>query len=245
MMLHRGESFGSLESGVLHPWVLATQGNVKFLVLYKAMQRWGLGFFVPFVVPRDLVASRATNARLAKEKIERRLARTDARGDFWDAVISQSTHFDLDGKGMSHGEMLTNAAVLALAGGETSSTALSGCINFLCKHPAVLATLTSEVRTAFKSSEEVDLNAVGGLGYVKAVLDETMRLYPPIASGSARIVPDGGAIVEGGLLPSGVGHVAKLRESTADLCSTDDGGHVHARCWTGTRKFRGSDLFPS
>jgi averantin hydroxylase len=100
--------------------------------------------------------------------------------------------------------MVSNASLLILAGSETTATLLSGATHLLLKHPAVMAKLVTEIRTAFKSGGEIDLFTVGKLEYLLAVLDETMRLYPPVASQPNRITPRGGETVCGKYVAQGV-----------------------------------------
>lgn len=48
------------------------------------------------------------------------------------------------------------------------------------------------MRGAFKSAGEINARSVNGLTYMLAVLDEALRMYPPIASNLVREVPRGG-----------------------------------------------------
>lgn len=90
------------------------------------------------------------------------------------------------------------------AGADTTATTLSGTTYLLLQHPEVLKRVTQEVRSSFKSVEEIDISSVNKLTYMLAVLNEAMRLYPPVTSLTARIVPRGGAHVLGEYLPEGV-----------------------------------------
>lgn len=90
------------------------------------------------------------------------------------------------------------------ASADTTATTLTGATYLLTQHPEVLKRVTQEVRSSFKSVEEIDISSVNKLTYMLAVLNEAMRLYPPIISMTARIVPQGGAHVLGENLPEGV-----------------------------------------
>lgn len=67
-----------------------------------------------------------------------------------------------------------------------------------------LAKLTNEVRTAFKTEEEIDLVSVNKLTYMLACLDEALRVYPPVSMGLPRVTPKGGATICGKFVPENV-----------------------------------------
>jgi cytochrome P450 len=64
--------------------------------------------------------------------------------------------------------------------------------------------LTDEVRQAFQSEDEITFNAVSSLPYLKACIEEGLRLYPPTPGGLPRTVPEGGATVCGTYVPEKV-----------------------------------------
>ena len=66
------------------------------------------------------------------------------------------------------------------------------------------AKLAQEVRSTFKSPQEITITSVQNLTYMLAVIDEAIRLYPPVVSGSTRLVSEGGAVVAGEYVPEGV-----------------------------------------
>lgn len=101
-------------------------------------------------------------------------------------------------------KLVRNASTLIIAGSETTATLLSGAVYLLTTHPDKLAKVANEVRSAFNSEEEITLNSVSRLSYMLACLNETLRCYPPVASGLPRVVPKGGAYVAGKFVPEDV-----------------------------------------
>ena len=97
-----------------------------------------------------------------------------------------------------------NAFILVLAGSETTSITLSGATYLLTSHPDTLAKLTNEVRSAFTSADEINITSAGQLPYLRGVLNESLRMFPPVASGLVREVPLGGAQIAGQYVPGGV-----------------------------------------
>lgn len=71
------------------------------------------------------------------------------------------------------------------------------------KHPTVYRRFKAEIREKFARYTDITSNAVGGLPYFHAVINETMRLYPPVPFGPPRLSP--GAYVDGKFVPKGVG----------------------------------------
>lgn len=101
------------------------------------------------------------------------------------------------------GKLEMNAGLLIIAGSETTATLLSGAMFLLLTHPEALAKLTDEVRSSFSSDGEITLLSVGNLSYMLACLNESLRQYPPVASGLPRLSPKGGALVDGRFVAEG------------------------------------------
>lgn len=93
---------------------------------------------------------------------------------------------------------------LIIAGSETSATLLSGCIFYLCKHRLVMKRLIGEICNTFHLDDEITFTSTSKLSYLKAVLQESLRMYPPFATSLARITPQGGAYVDGHWIPENV-----------------------------------------
>lgn len=105
---------------------------------------------------------------------------------------------------MTHGEMLNNASVLVLGGSDTTATTLSATTYLLLNHLAVYEKVKQEIRTTFTDTSEITLFSVSQLKYMLAVLDEAMRIYPPVPQPAIRTTPAGGGTVCGKHVPEGV-----------------------------------------
>ena len=106
--------------------------------------------------------------------------------------------------GMSREEMYSTGSTLAIAGSETTATLLSGVTYLLLTHPNKFQTMVDEIRAAFNSNDEINLDTVTNLKYMLAVLNEGLRMYPPIATQLNRLAPKGGAMVCGKWVPEAV-----------------------------------------
>jgi cytochrome P450 len=72
---------------------------------------------------------------------------------------------------------------MLIAGHDTSTALLSWALYLLGKHPAVMEKARAEVDSVL-GDEIPTLEQVAGLRYLDQIVDETMRLYPPIHLGS-------------------------------------------------------------
>ncbi|KAL2544629.1 Cytochrome [Forsythia ovata] len=72
-----------------------------------------------------------------------------------------------------------NILELFSAGIETSSTAIEWTMAAMTKHPRVMEKAQAEVRQAFRGKEKISDGDVQNLSYLKMVIKESLRLYPP------------------------------------------------------------------
>ncbi|KAH7007967.1 cytochrome P450 [Microdochium trichocladiopsis] len=124
--------------------------------------------------------------------------RDSSRRDFATYMMRQ----DKEGnKVLSDGEIMAISGILVIAGSETTATALSGLVFFLGQNPDKRRILENEIRSAFTDDAEIDMTTTARLEYLNAVLEETLRMYPPASSVPPRVSP--GAEVAGHWLPRG------------------------------------------
>lgn len=82
------------------------------------------------------------------------------------------------GIGMSDRQLRDEAMTLFLAGHETTASHLTWTLWLLDKHPDVLERVLQEIGTVV-GERTPQLQDVGNLTYLRAVIDESLRLYPP------------------------------------------------------------------
>ena len=126
----------------------------------------------------------------------------DSKKDFFYYLLNAKD--PESGKGLSTPELWGEANVLMIAGSDTTATTLASTIFYLVRNPYVMTRLKQEVRKAFDSVEEiVSGSRLNELVYLKACLDEALRLGPAVPGALPREVIDGGVIVDGIFLPEG------------------------------------------
>lgn len=124
--------------------------------------------------------------------------------------------------GLELGELVTESANMFNAAGENTEIALANAVWLLARNPAAASKLRAELDEALGEREDededtenidqphlpqlprIDFDDVKDLPYLRACIDETMRLRPSIEGGLARVTPAQGMYVNGGWLPGGV-----------------------------------------
>ncbi|KPM36017.1 Isotrichodermin C-15 hydroxylase [Neonectria ditissima] len=192
-----GEPFGCLENSNYHPWVSLIFDRVRMNAINVVLRRFPFGTkFVKMIVTKKAIENFHAHFQLTQEKVAKRLEMQDPRPDFMESMTGRKDKLQ-----MSHPEILDNASLLIIAGSETTATALSGAAYLLATNPEVFTKLANEVRTSFESEDDIDLLSVQKLGYMLAVLNETLRVFPPVPTASPRRVQPGGDTICGKYVP--------------------------------------------
>jgi cytochrome P450 len=171
-----------------------------FFKLYKAN-----------LLPDKIIEPRRKQLRYADEKIakyaeqmafmmtttnsaDRRLNTDATRPDFLQKMISVR-----EKQGITVQDLKAQASLLTIAGSETTATALAGITYYLCRTPQVYDNLAREIREAFSSYQQINGRSIEPLPYLRAVIEEGLRIYPPVPIGLPRLSP--GATVDGHYVP--------------------------------------------
>lgn len=90
-------------------------------------------------------------------------------------------------------ELQADAGLIIVAGSDTSSSTLSLALFNLASKPECFALLRKEIKQVFPGLAAENIEDFDALSkqcpYLNAVINETLRLYPPVASGVQREVP--------------------------------------------------------
>ncbi len=87
---------------------------------------------------------------------------------------------DKQGRGFSDAELLDELMTLIVAGFETSANTLNWVWYLLAEHPDVEAKVIEESRRLVPTVSAVSAGALTDMQYTQQVLEETLRLYPPV-----------------------------------------------------------------
>ncbi|RAH79464.1 benzoate 4-monooxygenase cytochrome-like protein P450 [Aspergillus japonicus CBS 114.51] len=151
-------------------------------------------------------ADRERQIAFSRQQLTARLAATPstARRDI--IYYLQQARDPETGEGYSTQELISESTLLLGAGAETANTALAATWYFLAHHPAVRARLTDRVRAHFPTLEAIVAGpglAAGQMGYLRACIEESMRLCPPVPMDLPREVLPGGLRVLEWHFPAG------------------------------------------
>lgn len=193
-----GESFGALETGS-NEWVAGLQGAAMYQGLSEMMKKDPIKrMMLPLVWGARLKAMRASAEELVsrtQKKAARRIEMADTldRVDFFGHLIKK--------KEVTERYIMGNAQTLIVAGSETTASALAAITFWLLQNPACLRALQAEVRGAFASPADITGDAAARCEYLHGVVEEGLRLSPPVALALPRDCP--GAVIDGHAVPAG------------------------------------------
>jgi cytochrome P450 len=197
-----GESLHMLANDEYDPWVEAGFGSVKVGVRMSILMNYPTlwkGFSA--ILQATMGKKTQEHFQFSVDRVTKRLEKgRDSEGvDFWSLVLNQP-----EGKGLTRGEMDSNAGLFMIAGTETTATVVSGLTYLLLKRPEAMKLLTSEIRKAFDRPADMSFEKVAALPYLNACIKEALRLYPPVVPGMPRQTPQEGSTICGEYVPPGV-----------------------------------------
>ncbi|RJE26778.1 Cytochrome p450 [Aspergillus sclerotialis] len=197
-----GEPFGCLKNTYLHPWVRDMFQTIRGIVIIRVLRQIsGLGQYAPKLIrrlPFRGLRMLDQHLKFTKDKVTRRVNHTSPRPDFMEGVLRQP-----EGKGLTFPELLSNSSIFIIAGSETTATILSGATYLLLRNQDKMQKLLDELRTTFLDESMITIESTSRLKYLPAVIEESLRLYSPVAVGFPRVVPKGGSMIDGQYVSEG------------------------------------------
>lgn len=194
-----GESFGCLRESKSHPWIDIIGESIQaFYYIGLSRRVPGLQKLLLSMMPKKKVEQAAWHTKFSSDLADKRMAMVTDRPDFMSFILKYN-----DEKGLSVPEIRSNSNVLIPGGSETTGTFLTGTTWYLLKNPMIYKTLAEEIRGSFKTSEDITITNLLSLKYLNAVVEEGLRIYPPVPSNMPRSIPEEGAMICGKWVPGG------------------------------------------
>ncbi|KAI9684838.1 MAG: hypothetical protein M1820_010871 [Bogoriella megaspora] len=199
-----GQSFDTLESPDNRFAMAMVAQSSRFHYLNGQMpilKKFGLDR----ILFRDLRQRRTKFMAYSRAQLQQRMklgTDTDRRDFFYYLLNAKDPE---TGLGFPVQELWGESNVLLIAGSDTTSTALSSTFFYLLHHPSHLSALASQIRDAFASIEDIVYNnpRLTEMRFLRACIDESMRLSPPVPALLPREILPGGLEIDGQLYPPG------------------------------------------
>jgi len=160
--------------------------------------------------------------KLVAELARRRATDAEQRDDILGALVAGRDRET--GEPMGERQLIDEVMTMIIAGHETSATAMNFAWYLLSRHPEVERRVHAEV-DALPDSVLVSFEEARALRYTRAMIEESMRLYPPVWLLTRRALePD---TLSGYTLPAGT-----------DVMFSPYILHRHPRHWQAPEEFR-------
>jgi cytochrome P450 len=147
----------------------------EFLVKEIRLPHKGWWFHLSGQVKKHKLLAQESRA-IIQHIIEERRQSGETHEDLLDMLLA--TRYEDTGEPMNTEQLIDEISILFVAGHETTANALTFTTFLLAKHPEVCSKVYGEV-SAVNPENSTLSEQIKQLEYTRAVIDESMRLYPP------------------------------------------------------------------
>ncbi|KAH8806836.1 cytochrome P450, partial [Flagelloscypha sp. PMI_526] len=197
-----GKDLRSIETGVGHPVLLGLHETLKYIGLLGYVP-WFMRMLVvtmSYLSGYNAFLDYSKSQLIKKEEVNRSSQPTD--------ILSWllKAKYDND-KTAALGQlaMHADASVIIVAGSDTTASSLSNTFYHLAMNKDILTKLRNHLLPAFPNptSEDWSYDVLRNIPYLDWVINETLRLHPPVPSGLGRVTPKDGLTVGNTWIPGG------------------------------------------
>jgi cytochrome P450 len=161
-----------------------------------------------FAVPEDMKKWQSfvagnLEARTKKEQELKQSAHSEdaARKDFFHYLFGAKDS-ETGKEGYTIDELWGECELLTIAGSDTTAIVTAAMTFYLAKNPRMQEKVAKEVRSTFSSYEEIVYSPkLHSCRYLRAFIQETLRVAPPVPADLAREVLPGGTTICGKFFP--------------------------------------------
>jgi cytochrome P450 len=97
-----------------------------------------------------------------------------------------------------------DCALIIVAGSDTTTATLTHIFYHLALSPNILTKLRKELDSFYKPGSDSEFRELQEAVYLNGVINEALRLHPPVPSGVLRVTPPEGVTIGGTFVPGGV-----------------------------------------
>ncbi|KAI3318955.1 cytochrome P450 [Xylariaceae sp. AK1471] len=176
-----GEPFDCVTEERSHPCLALSMDLVSFSSFIVFVAWWtGLKNFLI-----KLSGVEALFVNMVRSKCEKHMESKSKKASIF-------SNLNKDGRPLNQPEIDGNLTALVIAGSETTGFILTATSYYLATNPEYFRKAAAEVRSAFSSTVEINDDALRKLPYLRAAVDEALRMTPAEPNGLARkVVIDG------------------------------------------------------
>ncbi|KAF3025159.1 hypothetical protein E8E14_014748 [Neopestalotiopsis sp. 37M] len=229
-----GESFECVDEEKSHPCLALSMDLVSFssFIVFVA---WWKGL-------KDLLVKlsgvEGLFVNLVRSKCENNIKLSDAS-----KKASIYSNLRAAGNPLNQAELDGNLTALIIAGSETTGFALTATSYYLAKHPDCFRRAAAEVRSAFSSADDINDDALKKLPYLKATIDEALRMTPAEPNGLARkVVANDGLDIAGQFIPKNTAIYVSQFAANRSSSHFHLPNEYHPERWLGDPAFKNDDL---
>lgn len=113
---------------------------------------------------------------IIRDIVEERKKSEEKHNDLLDMLLE--TRYEDTGEGMSTQQLIDEIKILFIAGHETTANALTFTLHLLGNHPEIQQKVLDEILEIESQTDDV-VEQLQKMNYINAVINESMRLYPP------------------------------------------------------------------
>ena len=108
-------------------------------------------------------------------------------------------------KALTEEELIAEAGGLVIAGSDTTATALAATLFYCLHYPPSHSRLQDEIRSVFTDVDEIQsIQRLDSCHYLRACINEALRLSPPVSALLPRQILAGGLTVDDQYFPEGI-----------------------------------------
>ncbi|KAL7270834.1 hypothetical protein RUND412_006443 [Rhizina undulata] len=179
---------------------LIVSSNTRTLICgtLPILDKWHLDTYLF----RNIFKKQRVFLKYVAESGEKRMSMGTGRKDFFHYLLNAR---ELDESAYSMKDLWAESRLLIAAGSDTTATLLAGSLFYLTRNPSTKEKLKTEVRSKFISLDYIRCgNTIESCYYLKACIEETLRMSPSAPGILPREVLPGGLRIGNEFIPAGV-----------------------------------------
>ena len=202
-----GAPLGLLDKSEYTPWVTMIFATLKLLAFARVTKNFAvLSGLTSRLMPKSLMEKRLNHFKFSCDQVNTRLEKKDLDSpDIWGIVLKQEGE-----RALSLGEMHSSGGLVHGGRHRNNGHGTQWPAILPAEQPGKNGATTREIRGAFDTGSDVNMEGLARLPYMHACIEEGLRMYPPVPAGLPRVPPPEGGYVDGIFVPGGVSRLSVL-----------------------------------